>query len=75
MREDAASAADRQAAANLALLRDFAFNILKTKNRSIKYATEIFANYHVIELLNILFRINSPATREGRVSEAGGGAV
>ncbi|MDR1331155.1 MAG: hypothetical protein LBK07_03545, partial [Tannerella sp.] len=56
MCEDAASAADRQAAANLSLLRDFAFNILKTKNRSIKYATEIFANYHVIELLNILFR-------------------
>jgi predicted transposase YbfD/YdcC len=54
MREDAASAANKTAAANLAMLRDFAFNILKTKNRSVKQATEFFANYNVKELFNIL---------------------
>ena len=43
---------DKECTANLALLRDFAFNILKT----IKQVAEIFANYNVKELLNILFR-------------------
>jgi predicted transposase YbfD/YdcC len=52
MREDAECTANKTAAANLALLRDFAFNILKTKNKSIKQATEIFANYNVKELNN-----------------------
>jgi predicted transposase YbfD/YdcC len=33
MREDAASAANKTAAANFALLRDFTFNILKTKKQ------------------------------------------
>jgi predicted transposase YbfD/YdcC len=56
MCEDAASTANKAAAANFALLRDFAFNILKTKNKSIKQATEIFANYNVKELFNILIR-------------------
>ena len=56
MREDKECTANKTAAANLALLRDFAFNILKSKNKSIKQATEIFANYNVKELFNILFR-------------------
>jgi predicted transposase YbfD/YdcC len=56
MREDDECTKDKQAAANLALFRDFAFNILKTENKSIKYASEIFANYNVKELYNILIR-------------------
>jgi predicted transposase YbfD/YdcC len=56
MQEDSKSTKNKQAAANLALFRDFAFNILKTKNKSIKQATEIFANYNVKEPVNILFR-------------------
>jgi predicted transposase YbfD/YdcC len=56
MREDRECTTNKTAAANLALLRDFAFNILKTENRSIKQATEIFANYNVKELLCILYR-------------------
>ena len=56
MREDKECTANKTAAANLALLRDFAFNILKTKNRSIKQATEIFANYNLKELLKIIIR-------------------
>lgn len=56
MKEDKNSTANNIAAANLALFRNFAFNILKTKNKSIKQATEIFANYNVKELLKILFR-------------------
>ena len=56
MREDKECTANKTAAANLALLRDFAFNILKAKNKSIKQATEIFANYNVKELFNILYR-------------------
>jgi hypothetical protein len=36
------------------LFRDFAFNILKTKHRSIKCATEIFANYNVKELIEYI---------------------
>ena len=54
MRKDAECTANKSAAANLALFRDFAFNILKTKNKSIKQATEIFANYNVNELLDTL---------------------
>jgi hypothetical protein len=56
MQEDAKCTKNKPAAANLALFRNFAFNILKTKDKSIKQATEISANYNVNELLNILFR-------------------
>jgi len=56
MREDKECTANRTAAANLALLRDFAFNILKTENRSVKQATEAFANYNVNEIFTILYR-------------------
>jgi len=56
MREDKECTANKPAAANLALFRDFAFNILKSENKSVKQATEIFANYNVKELINILFR-------------------
>jgi len=45
MREDKECTANKDAAAKLALLRNFAFNILKNSNKSIKHATEIFANY------------------------------
>jgi hypothetical protein len=50
MREDRECTKNRQAAANLAFIRDFAFNISKSKNKSIKYATEVFANHNVNEL-------------------------
>jgi len=56
LREDSRCTKNKIAAANLAILRDFAFNILKNKNKSIKMATEIFANYNVKTLLNILIR-------------------
>ena len=54
MREDKECTKDKQAAANLALFRDFAFNILKTKNKSIKYASECFQNYTVKQILLLL---------------------
>ncbi|KAA6304731.1 hypothetical protein EZS27_043621, partial [termite gut metagenome] len=38
MREDKTSTKDKKAAANLTLFRDITFNILKTKNKFIKYA-------------------------------------
>jgi len=47
---------NKTAAANLAMFRNFAYNILKEKNKSIKQATEIFANYNVKKLLYILLR-------------------
>ncbi|GHT75492.1 hypothetical protein FACS189456_7270 [Bacteroidia bacterium] len=56
MREDKECTKHKNAASNLALFRNFAFNILKTYNRSIKYATEIFANYNVKELYRIIMR-------------------
>jgi predicted transposase YbfD/YdcC len=56
MREDAQCTKNKNAAANLALLRDFAFNILKNKNKSIKQATEMFANYNPKEILKLLNR-------------------
>jgi transposase len=56
MLEDEKSTKNKNAAANLALLRDFAFNILKNKNKSIKQAIETFQNYNVKELLNIIDR-------------------
>ena len=56
MREDKECTSNKTAAANLALFRDFAFNILKTKSKSIKHATEICSNYTVKQLLKILYR-------------------
>jgi predicted transposase YbfD/YdcC len=56
IREDAGCTKDKTAAPILALFRDFAFNILKKKNKSIKQATEIFANYNVKELFYVLIR-------------------
>ena len=56
MREDKECTSNKTAAANLALFRDFAFNILKTKSKSIKHATEICTNYTVKQLLIILYR-------------------
>jgi predicted transposase YbfD/YdcC len=56
MLEDSKCTKNKHAAANLALLRDFAFNILKTENKSIKQATEIFANCNVKDLLDVLSR-------------------
>ena len=56
MREDKECTQHKNAASNLALFRNFAFNFLKTYNRSIKYATEIFANYNVKELYRIVTR-------------------
>lgn len=56
MREDSQCTKNKKAAANLALLRDFVFNILKSQSRSIKYASEIFANYSMRKLLNAIIR-------------------
>jgi predicted transposase YbfD/YdcC len=56
MREDREATGNQNAASNLALFRDFTFNILKTCNKSIKYASEIFANYNVNELFIVLTR-------------------
>ena len=56
MREDAMCTKNKAAAPVLALLRNFAFNILKNQNKSIKQATEIFANNNVKELFYILIR-------------------
>jgi predicted transposase YbfD/YdcC len=56
MKEDLASTKNKVAAPNLAILRDFTFNILKKENKSIKYASEIFANYNVKDLFNVLIR-------------------
>ena len=50
MGEDAQCTDNKKAASNLALFRDFAFNILKTTDRSIKYACEVFANYNVRDI-------------------------
>jgi predicted transposase YbfD/YdcC len=56
MREDKTSTKNKKAAANLTLFRDITFNILNTKNKSIKYATEHFANSNLKELCNLLYR-------------------
>lgn len=56
MKEDERSTKNKNAAANLALFRDFAFNLLKNKNPSIKYATEFFANKNVKDLFLFLIR-------------------
>jgi predicted transposase YbfD/YdcC len=56
MREDTTSTKDKKAAANLTLFRNIAFNILKTKHKSIKYATELFANTNLKELFKLLYR-------------------
>ena len=57
MREDASSTKNINAAANLALFRNIVFNILKQTDKSIKYATEIFSNYTVRKILNILMKL------------------
>lgn len=54
MREDWECTTNKKAASNLALFRNFAFNILKTKDKSIKYACEIFANYNIEDIYSIL---------------------
>ncbi len=56
MREDKTSTKDKKAASNLAIFRDVVFNILKTYDNSIKYATEYLANKNVKELIYILLR-------------------
>lgn len=56
MRKDAECTKNKLAAPILAHFRNFAFNILKMENKSIKYVSAIFANYNVKELLVILFR-------------------
>lgn len=56
IREDKECTRHKNAATNLALFRDFAFNILKTKDKSVKYACEIFANYTIKELFKTLLR-------------------
>lgn len=56
MREDKECTKNKQAAANLALLRDFAFNILKDTTSSIKYAIETYVNYPVNKLRQKLNR-------------------
>jgi len=56
MKEDVQSTKNKHAAANLAILRNFAFNILKNNDKSIKKATEMFANYKINELLYVLNR-------------------
>ena len=57
MREDASSTKNINAAANLALFRNFVFNILKQTDKSIKCATETFSNYTVRKILNILMNL------------------
>jgi predicted transposase YbfD/YdcC len=46
-KEDKTATKNKIAAANLAIFRNFCFNILKAKNKSIKYASEYFANNNV----------------------------
>ena len=47
MREDAERTKNKKAAANLVVIRNIAFDILKSKHKFIKYAPERFANYSV----------------------------
>lgn len=56
MREDKESTKNPIAAANLGLFRNFVFNILKEKDKSIKYATEIFENYPIKKIMTTLAR-------------------
>lgn len=55
-KEDKTATKNKIAAPNLSVFRNFCFNILKTKNKSIKYASEYFANNNVKELFNVLSR-------------------
>lgn len=55
-KEDKTATKNKIAAANLSIFRNFCFNILKAKNKSIKYASEYFANNNVKELLYNLIR-------------------
>lgn len=56
MREDKECTKNLTAAPNLGLLRSWSFNILKTANKSIKYACEMFQNYTIEELLKFILR-------------------
>ncbi len=56
MREDKESTRNKKAAANLGLLRDCAFNILKDIDKSIKRACEVFENYTIGKIMRILER-------------------
>lgn len=55
-KEDKTATKNKIAAANLSIFRNFCFNILKTKNKSIKYASEYFANNNVKDLFKVLSR-------------------
>lgn len=55
-KEDKTATKNKIAAANLSIFRNFCFNILKAKNKSIKYASEYFANNNVKELVHNLIR-------------------
>lgn len=55
-KEDKTATKNKIAAANLSIFRNFCFNILKAKNKSIKYASEYFANNNVKELIYNLIR-------------------
>lgn len=55
-KEDKTATKNKIAAANLSIFRNFCFNILKAKNKSIKYASEYFANNNVKELFYTLIR-------------------
>lgn len=55
-KEDKTATKNKIAAVNLSVFRNFCFNILKAKNRSIKYASEYFANNNIKELMNNLMR-------------------
>jgi predicted transposase YbfD/YdcC len=56
MGEDIQSTSNKIAAPKLGLFRDISYNILKKVDKSIKYATEIYASYNIKKLINILFR-------------------
>lgn len=55
-KEDRTATKNKLAAANLSIFRNFCFNILKAKNKSIKYASEYFANSSIKELWHHLIR-------------------
>ena len=55
-KEDKTATKNKLAAANLSIVRNFCFNILKSKNKSIKYASEFFANNNVKDLFIYLSR-------------------
>lgn len=56
LREDRTATKNKIAAANLSIFRNFCFNILKTKHKSIKLAIEFFSNNNLKVLFNTLSR-------------------